>query len=414
MQKSILFPVFYVSLSISGLSIAIAAIDNTLTPAQTYASHKIAIISQMYEQDASVEGLSETPILIEYGTLELQDAFTLEQDYYDRTQMNCNVGFDILWDSQDPDYAQDKQITMTDTGLVKVSSHAGCRPTHLQYQGNVYSVSDTNLSEYPDLNEATNFGSAGGLCGINCHHYVMTYVPGYDLPDVDTLDPKSNNEQYQLTQTQRRLEREVRAAKRKMTVAQRFGSDGDVANARRLVSKRQANVRQFVMRHEDVLRRDYSRETNHVTAWIPKATPKLKMNLQYFTNGHVYKQGEILKALPKVSEAVYPQSKFVDYFLSPTHPVGQNKAEVFRNVLGYTQDNWTDLRDQIKRELPNTKARARGDEGHGPKFETIISITGPTGRTADVMVSWIIDADNDGELRLTTAHVMEEGRKKWN
>jgi vacuolar-type H+-ATPase subunit H len=300
------------------------------------------------------------------------------------------------------------------TGLVKVSSHAGCRPTHLQYQGNVYSVSDTNLSEYPDLNEATNFGSAGGLCGINCHHYVMTYVPGYDLPDVDTLDPKSNNEQYQLTQTQRRLEREVRAAKRKMTVAQRFGSDGDVANARRLVSKRQANVRQFVMRHEDVLRRDYSRETNHVTAWIPKATPKLKMNLQYFTNGHVYKQGEILKALPKVSEAVYPQSKFVDYFLSPTHPVGQNKAEVFRNVLGYTQDNWTDLRDQIKRELPNTKARARGDEGHGPKFETIISITGPTGRTADVMVSWIIDADNDGELRLTTAHVMEEGRKKWN
>ncbi len=125
MQKSILFPVFYVSLSISGLSIAIAAIDNTLTPAQTYASHKIAIISQMYEQDASVEGLSETPILIEYSTLELQDAFTLEQDYYDRTQMNCNVGFDILWDSQDPDYAQDKQITMTDTGLVKVSLAQG-------------------------------------------------------------------------------------------------------------------------------------------------------------------------------------------------------------------------------------------------------------------------------------------------
>ncbi|WP_164509957.1 phage minor capsid protein [Lacticaseibacillus porcinae] len=148
------------------------------------------------------------------------------------------------------------------TGLVKVSSHAGCRPTHLQYQGNVYSVSDINLSEYPDLNEATNFGSAGGLCGINCHHYVMTYVPGYDVPDVDTLDPKSNNEQYQLTQTQRRYERDVRAAKRSLVAAKAFGDQKAIDMANRAVRARQARVRMLVRDHPDELVRQYDREKN--------------------------------------------------------------------------------------------------------------------------------------------------------
>lgn len=148
------------------------------------------------------------------------------------------------------------------TGLVKVSSHAGCRPTHLQYQGNVYSVSDTNLSEYPDLNEATNFGSAGGLCGINCHHYVMTYVPGYDVPDVDTLDPKSNNERYELTQTQRRYERDVRAAKRSLVAAKTFGDQKAIGMASRAVRAKQARVRILVRDHPDELVRQYDREKN--------------------------------------------------------------------------------------------------------------------------------------------------------
>lgn len=146
------------------------------------------------------------------------------------------------------------------TGLVKVSSHVGCRPTHLQYQGRIYSVSNTNTTEYPDLYEATNFGSAGGLCGINCHHYVMTYVPGYDVPDLDTLDPQSNNERYQLTQTQRRLEREVRAAKREQLAADKLGDEKSSAIARRKVLLKQKKVRQFIDKHSDVLVRDYSRE----------------------------------------------------------------------------------------------------------------------------------------------------------
>ena len=86
---------------------------------------QIAVISQMYEQDISAEGFSEKPILLEYSTAELQAAFALEQAYYDREQISCNIGHDILWDSQDPDYSQDKQFAMTEQGLVKVSLAQG-------------------------------------------------------------------------------------------------------------------------------------------------------------------------------------------------------------------------------------------------------------------------------------------------
>lgn len=146
------------------------------------------------------------------------------------------------------------------TGLVKVSSHAGCRPTHVQYQGGIYSVDGSD--GYPDLYGATNFGSGGGLCGINCHHYVMTYVPGYDVASPDNLDPKINNERYQLTQTQRKYERDVRAAKRSLVAAKAFGDQKAIDMANRTVRAKQARVRMLVRDHPDELVRQYDREKN--------------------------------------------------------------------------------------------------------------------------------------------------------
>ncbi|QPI89325.1 hypothetical protein I3F57_06155 [Lacticaseibacillus paracasei subsp. tolerans] len=143
---------------------------------------------------------------------------------------------------------------------VKVSSHLRCRPTHLQYQGRIYSVSSDSI-EYPDLYQTTNYGSAGGLCGINCHHYVMPYVPGYyEQTDHDTIDEQDNNEAYALTQEQRRLERQVRAAKRVQLSAKTFGDEPAIKRANRLVSNRQTVLRDFISANKKVLSRQYDRE----------------------------------------------------------------------------------------------------------------------------------------------------------
>lgn len=168
--------------------------------------------------------------------------------------------------------------------FVKVSSHAACRPTHLQYQGQIYSVNG-DTSEYPDLYSSTSYGSAGGLCGINCHHYVMPYVPSYVTPDVDSLNPDENNERYQLTQKQRSLERSVRAAKREQLATEQFGDDGNKAMARRLVQARQSKLAKLVNQNSSVLVRQISREQImqgdvHATARAIRVAKQVKAKRQ--------------------------------------------------------------------------------------------------------------------------------------
>lgn len=104
-----------------GLIATNSAIAAIAEPTQTYAAIKIATISNMYQQDVSNQGMDNPVVLQQYADPDLQAAMQIEQDYFDREQISCHVDYDVLWDSQDPDYAQDKQFSMTDQGLVQVS-----------------------------------------------------------------------------------------------------------------------------------------------------------------------------------------------------------------------------------------------------------------------------------------------------
>ncbi|MBI0426468.1 hypothetical protein [Psychrobacter sp. NG27] len=86
---------------------------------------KIVTISKMYQQDIDEQGMSNPVVLQQYANTELQAAMALEQAYFDKNQMSCNVDYDVLWDSQDPDYTQDKKLSMTEQDLVQVSLAQG-------------------------------------------------------------------------------------------------------------------------------------------------------------------------------------------------------------------------------------------------------------------------------------------------
>ena len=111
------------------LTLGLIAIGNAaatvVEPNQTNSAQKIATIAKMYEQDINNEGMDNPVVLQQYANAELQAAMQLEQDYFVREQISCHIGYDVLWDSQDPDYAQDKQLSMTDKGLVQVSLAQG-------------------------------------------------------------------------------------------------------------------------------------------------------------------------------------------------------------------------------------------------------------------------------------------------
>lgn len=112
-------------------------------------------------------------------------------------------------------------------------------------------------------------------------------------------------------------------------------------------------------------------------------------------------KNDIMK-LPKYQEAIIPKEKFTEYALNPEKDA--NKAKAFKVALGYTKDNAEDLIEQIYNKLPDYEAAERGDKGWGMTYQVIMDITGPNGKTAQVLTAWIKDKDT-GKVRMTTVHV---------
>lgn len=103
------------------------------------------------------------------------------------------------------------------TELVEVSSHAGARPTHAVWQGEIYSLHG-DTGKYRDFYRETEYGDGDGLCGWNCYHNFYPYVEGVSAPTFEK-DParrlgKTNDELYEETQQQRYYERQVRKSRR--------------------------------------------------------------------------------------------------------------------------------------------------------------------------------------------------------
>lgn len=112
-------------------------------------------------------------------------------------------------------------------------------------------------------------------------------------------------------------------------------------------------------------------------------------------------KNDIMK-LPKYQEAIIPKEKFTEYALNPEKDA--NKAKAFKVALGYTKDNAEELMEQIYNKLPDYEATERGDKGWGMTYQVIMDITGPNGKTAQVLTAWIKDKDT-GKVRMTTVHV---------
>ncbi|WP_367107414.1 hypothetical protein [uncultured Psychrobacter sp.] len=104
---------------------AVTASAELTEPLTKVSAIKVDTIAKMYQQDVNNQGQDYPVVLQQYGSPELQAAMQLEQDYFDKEQMSCHIGYDVLWSSQDPDYEQDKQFSVTSKGLVQVSLAQG-------------------------------------------------------------------------------------------------------------------------------------------------------------------------------------------------------------------------------------------------------------------------------------------------
>jgi hypothetical protein len=104
------------------------------------------------------------------------------------------------------------------------------------------------------------------------------------------------------------------------------------------------------------------------------------------------------------AEAVTLSQQSVDdklwkYLLNPDHESGGPKAKWFEQALGFNRENAPDLAKQIV--FDGSKAVETSVTQFGTKYNQVIPITGPNGKTIDVTFAWI--RNNDGVVRLVTA-----------
>lgn len=114
-----------------------------------------------------------------------------------------------------------------------------------------------------------------------------------------------------------------------------------------------------------------------------------------------------MTVLPRIEQAVLPVSKFTDYALNPARQ--PHKALAFKLALGYDLSNYEKLIDNIKRNIGKFPAKAKQNKGFGDVYEVMLTLTGESGKTANVLTGWIDDINNN-EMRLTSVYVIEKGR----
>lgn len=153
--------------------------------------------------------------------------------------------------------AQEARMDDYDIDLVEISSHRGSRPSHVEYQGRIYSRSG-KAKTYPALS-STSYGKIDGIVtGINCKHVFYPYVHGKSIKRYQPYDKKESEKVYQQSQKQRAIEREIRKAKRELKMMQNLNDPEGIKEARKKVRDKQAKMRAFI--DETNRTRRYNRE----------------------------------------------------------------------------------------------------------------------------------------------------------
>lgn len=133
---------------------------------------------------------------------------------------------------------QETLADQLDVSLVETTAHGGARPSHAKWQGKVFSRKGRVTIDgvtYEDFKQATGYGTGAGLGGWNCRHNFHPYVPGApraysakQLREMEARNIEYNGEkltEYEASQRQRKIERDIRAAKRTAAALEAAGQD---------------------------------------------------------------------------------------------------------------------------------------------------------------------------------------------
>lgn len=138
--------------------------------------------------------------------------------------------------------SQEQLAFELDMDLVEVTAHAGARPSHAEWQGQVYSLTGKTRG-YEKLADATGYGTGEGLGGWNCRHSFFPWSPEmghtytrkeleeYERPDAVEYGGRKMS-LYEAEQTQRGIERNIRRWKREESAMKAARLDASEASGK--------------------------------------------------------------------------------------------------------------------------------------------------------------------------------------
>lgn len=115
------------------------------------------------------------------------------------------------------------------------------------------------MAEYPDFEKKCGYGSVTGIGGANCRHSFWPFVEGvmertYSDAELEAMKPENRPktvyegreyDDYQATQMQRRIEREIRREKRRQTAYKAASLEEDAKNSQIRLRRLNTKYREF-------------------------------------------------------------------------------------------------------------------------------------------------------------------------
>lgn len=342
------------------------------------------------------------------------------------------------------------------TDYFEIEWHAGARPTHQVWQGRVYSREE--------LVTVCGLGTATGLEGVNCYHSRDPFFPGISVRSwsdewLEQMNKEENTPKkfqgkeytvYEAKQKQRKMETAMRAQREKVKALQTGKADPDEIMLAKC--KYQGQLNEYAVFSKKMglkeerdriyldMRGRVAPESKSVMKRFPKEMIKnagrdikqyerykniigkdmcslaefgqMKYNgsekwkfvqLDYQRRTELVKHPEL--KLPNADKVELPETKFTKYLFGGVHKEGLAKGKAFTSRLGYTVDNWEELRDEVKGKAPQYPAKYKDDNGYGERYEQKIIIYGKKGTPANVVVGWIYK--KDGSISMSSMYIKE-------
>lgn len=139
--------------------------------------------------------------------------------------------------------AQFTRMNDYDIDLIETSSHPGARPKCSLDQGVIFSKSGKN-KKYRAWS-TSSYGEPDGILGINCGHHIYPYIEGVSTQTYFPYNKEENDKLYKQKQEQRRLERDVRSAKREVSMLNAAGDKEGAKAAKETVKQKTAKYNEY-------------------------------------------------------------------------------------------------------------------------------------------------------------------------